>query len=177
MKSVIVASKNPVKIKSTQIGFESMFIGDKFVFEGVGVGSDVSDQPMGDEETFKGAYNRAFKAREQFVTADFWVGIEGGNIEHNHSEMEAMAWIVVLDQTKMGKARTAGFFLPQKVIELIKQGYELGLADEIVFGLSNTKQKMGTTGLLTNNVIDRTQYYTQAVILALIPFLKPDLYE
>jgi non-canonical (house-cleaning) NTP pyrophosphatase len=91
--------------------------------------------------------------------------------------MEAMAWIVVLDQSKMGKARTAGFFLPQKVIELIKQGYELGHADEIVFGLSNTKQKMGTTGLLTNNVIDRTQYYTQAVILALIPFLKPDLYE
>lgn len=177
MKSVIVASKNPVKIKSAQIGFESMFIGDKFVFEGVEVGSDVSDQPMGDEETFKGAYNRAVKAREQFVKADFWVGIEGGNIEHGHSEMEAMAWIVVLDQSKMGKARTAGFFLPQKVIELIKQGYELGHADEIVFGLSNTKQKMGTTGLLTNNVIDRTQYYTQAVILALIPFLKPDLYE
>ena len=177
MKSVIVASKNPVKIKSAQIGFESMFIGDKFIFEGVEVGSDVSDQPMGDEETFKGAYNRAVKARQQFVKADFWVGIEGGNIEHGHSEMEAMAWIVVLDQSKMGKARTAGFFLPQKVIELIKQGYELGHADEIVFGLSNTKQKMGTTGLLTNNVIDRTQYYTQAVILALIPFLKTDLYE
>ena len=53
----------------------------------------------------------------------------------------------------------------------------MGHADEIVFGLSNTKQKMGTTGLLTNNVIDRTQYYTQAVILALIPFLKTDLYE
>ena len=176
MKRVIVASNNPVKIKSTQIGFESMFLEDKFVFEGVEVGSDVSDQPMGDEETFKGAYNRASKAREKFAAADFWVGIEGGNIDHDNSEMEAMAWIVVLSQSKMGKARTAGFFLPQKVIELIKQGYELGHADEIVFGLSNTKQKMGTTGLLTNNVIDRTQYYTQAVILALIPFLKTDLY-
>jgi inosine/xanthosine triphosphatase len=177
MKRVIIASKNPVKIKSTQIGFEKMFVDHKFVFEGLDVGSDVSDQPMGDAETFQGAHNRAVKAREQFESADFWVGIEGGNIEHSNLEMEAMAWIVVLSKSKMGKARTAGFFLPQKVIELIKQGYELGHADEIVFGLSNTKQKMGTTGLLTNNVIDRTQYYTQAVILALIPFLKTDLYQ
>ncbi|WP_255039576.1 DUF84 family protein [Lacihabitans soyangensis] len=61
-------------------------------------------------------------------------------------------------------------------MDLINEGYELGHADEIVFGQNNTKQKMGTTGLLTNNVIDRTQYYTQAVILALIPFLKTDLY-
>lgn len=176
MKRVIVASKNPVKINAAQMGFERMFEDIKFVFEGAEVGSDVSDQPMGDEETYRGAFNRASKARTIYPDADFWVGIEGGNIEHNNTEMEAMAWIVVLDKNKIGKARTAGFFLPFKVIELIKQGYELGHADEIVFGLSNTKQKMGTTGLLTNNVIDRTQYYVQAVILALIPFLKIDLY-
>ncbi|MCP9763904.1 DUF84 family protein [Lacihabitans soyangensis] len=118
MKRVIVASKNPVKVKATQIGFESMFDQQKFVFEGVEVGSGVSDQPMGDEETFNGAYNRAVKAREQFSNADFWVGIEGGNIAHNPTEMEAMAWIVVLNQTKMGKARTAGFFLPKKCLVL-----------------------------------------------------------
>lgn len=176
MKRVIVASKNPVKINAAQIGFESMFENEKFVFEGAEVGSDVSDQPMGDDETYQGAFNRASKARQQFAAADYWIGIEGGNIEHNDTEMEAMAWIVVLSKSKMGKARTAGFFLPKGVIDLVKQGYELGHADEIVFGLSNTKQKMGTTGLLTNNVIDRTQYYVQAVILALIPFLKTELY-
>ncbi|HLO43457.1 MAG TPA: inosine/xanthosine triphosphatase [Leadbetterella sp.] len=176
MKRVIVASKNPVKINAAQIGFESMFETERFVFEGANVGSDVSNQPMGDDETFRGAYNRATKAREEFSNADYWIGIEGGNISHNQNEMEAMAWIVVLDKSRMGKARTAGFFLPQKVIDLVNQGYELGHADEIVFGINNTKQKMGTTGLLTDNVIDRTQYYVQAVILALIPFLKKDLY-
>jgi inosine/xanthosine triphosphatase len=176
MKRVIIASRNPVKINSAQVGFESMFENEKFVFEGAEVGSDVSEQPMGDDETFRGAFNRANKAREQFDSADFWVGIEGGNITHSDSEMEAMAWIVVLSKTKMGKARTAGFFLPKKVIDLINQGYELGHADEIVFGQNNTKQKMGTTGLLTNNVIDRTQFYSQAMVLALIPFLQTDLY-
>jgi non-canonical (house-cleaning) NTP pyrophosphatase len=29
---------------------------------------------------------------------------------------------------------------------------------------------------LTNNVIDRTQFYSQAMVLALIPFLQTDLY-
>ena len=176
MKRVIVASKNPVKIKAAQEGFERMFEDGKFTFEGVEVGSDVSDQPMGSEETYAGAFNRASKAKDIFPTADFWVGIEGGNIEHGTDEMEAMAWIVVLDKTRLGKARTAGLFLPAKVIALIREGYELGHADEKVFGIENTKQKMGTTGLLTNNAIDRTQFYVPAVILALIPFLKTELY-
>jgi non-canonical (house-cleaning) NTP pyrophosphatase len=45
-----------------------------------------------------------------------------------------------------------------------------------VFGQNNTKQKMGTVGVLTENVIDRTEYYKQAVIFALIPFINPELY-
>lgn len=175
-KRVIVASNNPVKINAVKEGFEAMFPNDKFTFEGLEVSSGVNDQPMGDEETFTGARNRASKARGIIPEADFWVGVEGGNIAHSEFEMEAMAWILVIGREKTGKARTAGFYLPKKVIELINQGYELGHADEIVFGMQNTKQKMGTTGLLTNNVIDRTSYYKQAVVLALIPFLKTDLY-
>ena len=173
---IIVASKNPVKISAALIGFEKMF--KNLEFEGLGfdIESGVNDQPMGDQETFQGAYNRAFSAREKIKDGDFWIGIEGGNIRHSEIEMEAMAWVVILSKDKIGKARTAGFFLPQKVIDIINQGYELGHADEIVFGLQNTKQKMGSTGLLTDNVINRTDFYVQAVVLALIPFLKTDLY-
>lgn len=173
---IIVASKNPVKISAALTGFEKMFKNIVFEADGFEIDSGVSDQPMGDQETFQGAYNRAFSAKETIKEGDFWVGIEGGNIRHSEIEMEAMAWVVILGINKIGKARTAGFFLPQKVIALINEGYELGHADEIVFGLKNTKQNMGSTGLLTNNVINRTDFYVQAVVLALIPFLKKDLY-
>ncbi|MFN8429835.1 MAG: inosine/xanthosine triphosphatase [Spirosomataceae bacterium] len=176
MKKVIVGSKNPVKVDAVRQGFEKMFPNEHFEVSGFEVASGVSDQPMGDEETFLGAKNRAAKARELFPDADFWVGLEGGNIAHTAFEMEAMAWMVVLDKIKMGKARTAGFYLPQKTIALINQGYELGHADEIVFGTKNSKQKMGSTGLLTDNALTRTEFYVQAIILALIPFLKTDLY-
>lgn len=171
-----MGSKNPVKVDAVRQGFEKMFPDENFEVSGFEVASSVSDQPMGDEETFLGAKNRATKARELFPDADFWVGLEGGNIAHTAFEMEAMAWMVVLDKIKMGKARTAGFYLPQKTIALINQGYELGHADEIVFGTKNSKQKMGSTGLLTDNALTRTEFYVQAIILALIPFLKTDLY-
>lgn len=62
------------------------------------------------------------------------------------------------------------------MINLIKKGKELGEADDILFKQTNSKEKQGTVGALTNNIINRTDYYKPAVIFALIPFIKPDLY-
>lgn len=172
---IIIASKNPIKIQAVHDGFSEIFPGWNIETLGIGVPSEVSDQPMGDEETFTGALNRAKNAQKEMPEADFWVGVEGGNIRHGE-EMEVMAWVVVLSKDKIGKARTAGFFLPQKIVELINQGYELGHADDIVFKLDNSKQKMGSAGLLTDGVMNRLRFYVPAVILALIPFFKDDLY-
>lgn len=176
MPHLVVASRNPVKIQAAQKGFEEMFPQETFTAEGISVPSGVSDQPMGDEETYQGAWNRVQAAKAQQPDADYWIGIEGGNIPQG-KEMEVMAWVIVLSKEQMGKARTAGFYLPPKVMELINQGYELGHADDIVFGVSNSKQTGGSSGLLTNGVMDRLRFYVPAVVLALIPFLKPDLYH
>ncbi len=172
---IIVASSNPVKIGSALEGFREMFPDESFEAEGAAIPSGVSAQPIGDDETYQGAFNRARGARDAIRDADFWVGIEGGNLWHGE-EMETMAWVVVLSEDRIGKARTAGFFLSPQTIDLIRQGYELGHADEMIFGTSNSKQKMGSSGLLTDNVMTRTRFYIPAVILALIPFKKPDLF-
>lgn len=172
---IIVASKNPVKIASALAGFQEMFPQESFVAEGISVPSGVSDQPLGDEETYRGALNRVQAAKADQPDADYWIGIEGGNISKDQ-EMEVMAWVIVLSPTQMGKARTAGFYLPPKVIELVHQGYELGHADDLLFGVSNSKQTGGSSGLLTDGVMDRQRFYVPAVILALIPFLKAELY-
>ena len=175
MQKIIVASRNPVKIDSALAGFREMFPERTFTAEGVSVPSGVSDQPLGDEETYQGAWNRVQAARAARPDADFWVGIEGGNIRRG-DEMEVMAWIIVLSPDRLGKARTAGFYLPPRVIELIDQGYELGHADDIVFGVDNSKQTGGSSGLLTDGVMDRRRFYVPAVVLALIPFLQRELY-
>lgn len=174
-KKVIIASKNPVKINAVKIGFEKMFPLEKFEFEGVSVPSGVSDQPISNKETITGAVNRAGNAKAQSKNANFWVGIEGG-IEKSNGEMGVFAWIVIKSKETSGKARTSTFFLPKKIVELIDAGKELGEADDIVFGGTNSKQKNGAVGILTGNVIVRTSYYTEAIILSLIPFKNPKIY-
>lgn len=175
MKRVIIASKNPVKIQCVQQAFEKVFPDQAFQFQGVGVPSGVSDQPMTDKETYEGARNRANNASKAEPSAHFWVGVEGG-IQKNGADMEAFAWVVVLTTEKSGKARTASFQLPPAVVELIDKGMELGHADDLVFKRDNSKQKNGAVGILTNDLIDRVSYYEPAVILALIPFLNEELY-
>jgi len=175
MKKVIIASRNPVKINAAKIGFEKMFPDESFKFEGVSVSSDVSDQPTDNQETMTGAVNRAENAKKNFSSADYWVGIEGG-IERKHGEMEAFSWVAIRSKELDGKARTGTFFLPKKIVELIDAGKELSEADDIVFECTDSKQKNGSVGILTKNIIDRTKYYTEAVILSLIPFKNPDIY-
>ena len=68
------------------------------------------------------------------------------------------------------------FQLPKKIKNLIEVGVELGEADDIVFKRNNSKEKNGAVGILTNNLIDRTKYYEEAVVLSLIPFIKNELF-
>ena len=176
MKKVYVASKNPVKIKAAEEGFQRMFPKETFTYEGVSVPSGVSDQPLSNEETYTGALNRARNAQEAHADGDFWVGMEGGITDTEHG-MESFAWMVVIgSEGRIGKARSATFYLPPQVAELIRAGKELGDADDVVFGMQNSKQKNGSVGILTQDVITRASFYIEALIFALIPFKNKELY-
>jgi len=130
---------------------------------------------MTDNETLRGALNRVQNARALEPDAHYWVGIEGGVDTHSGS-VESFAWVVVIGKDeRTGKARTAAYYLPEETAKLVREGMELGHADDLVFGRTNSKQSSGSVGLLTDDVIDRFAYYVQAVILALIPFKNANL--
>ncbi|HVK96320.1 MAG TPA: inosine/xanthosine triphosphatase [Flavisolibacter sp.] len=173
--TVVVASKNPVKIHAALSGLKQMLPENEYIIESVSVPSNVSDQPFSDEETATGALNRALNAENKLPFADFWIGIEGG-ISKIGDELTAFAWVVIKSKDTVGKARSGTFFLPKAVSDLVHQGMELGDADDLVFGSTNAKQESGAIGLLTGNVIDRKQLYEKAVIMALIPFKNKQLF-
>jgi non-canonical (house-cleaning) NTP pyrophosphatase len=76
-----------------------------------------------------------------------------------------------------GLAKTATFLLPQALAKMItKEGMELGDADDKLFGRTKGKHGSGTVGILTDNLITRADYYEHALILALVPWLRPDVY-
>jgi len=173
---VIVGSKNPVKISCAESGFQKAFPKTSFLVQGINVNSDVREQPFGDLETYQGAYNRAVNSKHTFPEADYWIGIEGG-VEELGDDLVAYAWIVVVDKEgKLGKSKTSTFFLPNAIGQLIKEGMELGAADDQVFKRENSKQGNGAVGILTNGIVNRKEYYEQAVLLALIPFMNEDHY-
>ena len=176
MYRVVVASQNPVKIRSVTEGCAQMFAGETCAVSGVSVSSGVSDQPMSDADTYTGAVNRAHAVRLLYPDADYCVGIEGG-LEEKEGEFEVFAWIVVLGKDgRMGKGRSATFFLPPPIAEHIQAGKELGQATDLVFNETDTKLHKGTVGILTAGAIDRTAYYVQPVIMALMPFKNFALY-
>lgn len=175
-KKVIVASKNPVKIEAAKLGFQDVFANETFEVMGISVPSEVADQPISNQETLDGAYNRAKNARKAMPDADFWIGLEGG-VERVGEEMEVFAWMYVIDaEGRVGKAKTAVFYLPPPVVQLVNQGMELGDADDKIFNHQNSKQQGGAIGILTDGQISRMAYYRPAVILALIPIVKKELY-
>ena len=175
MKTVIVASQNPVKIHATELGFSRVFPNLACTFSGIQVASGVSEQPMSDAETLLGAKTRVQNAKSNNPDADYWVGIEGG-IDDTADGLQVFAWVVIDSRHQRGQSRTSTFHLPPSITTLIRDGIELGIANDMIFHQHESKKKGGAVGSLTNDLIGRTEYYIQPVILALVPFLKPELY-
>ena len=76
-----------------------------------------------------------------------------------------------------GYAKTAMYLLPSEMATLIDDGLEMADADDKIFDRKNSKQGSGTVGVLTNNLITRADYYEPALLLALIPWIRPDVYN
>jgi len=173
---LVVASRNPVKLRATRQAFERAFPQQSFDVAALAVDSGVADQPMSDVETREGAENRLAAARAQMPDAHWWVAIEGG-VEDSAAGMLAFAWVAVENGSRHGRARSLAFPLPEALAERVSMGMELGEADDEVFGRTDSKRRDGAIGLLTGGLIDRAALYEPAVVAALIPALNPTLYH
>jgi len=173
---IVVASRNPVKIDATRDAFATLMPAVELEMMSISVDSGVSDQPCSDEETRRGARNRASNACADRPDADFWVGLEGG-IDVFEEQLMAFAWMAIQNRNgNISDARSATLPLPPAVKALIDSGMELGEANDQVFKTVNSKQGGGAYGLLTDGLYTRESIYSQTLILALIPFVN-ELYQ
>lgn len=176
-KLVIVASKNPVKIQVAKNAFAAVWPNEEFTFEGIEVSSGVHDQPM-EGEAREGAFIRLANAEKGKPDADFWIAQEGGLFEEGR-ELYSRAWIAV--KMKGDKvvvdASTASFRLPPEIGMNIRRGMELGDASDLFFNSKNMKHRSGAIGALTGSLVTRTDYYTQAAIIALSELKNKEWYR
>jgi len=170
----VVGSTNPVKIDCVLAAARLFW--PQSEADGVETESGVGHQPVSDEEMRTGALNRARRALAEMAEADFGVGIEGGVLDGPEG-MWVYAWVAIINpQNRIGWGQSGRFLLPAPVATLIRDGMELGHADDLFFRRQNSKQKDGAVGILSNGRITRLQLYQPAVTFALFPFLHPDFY-
>ena len=82
--------------------------------------------------------------------------------------------MVVQDASgRSGEARSASLPMPPAISRLVRQGLELGEANDRVFRTVNSKQGGGAFGLLTDGRYTREGIYAQTLVLALIPLVHP----
>jgi inosine/xanthosine triphosphatase len=176
MKHVVVASTNPIKVNAVLMGFQQLFRDEEWQVIPLELVTKVSNQPIGEPETRRGADLRIQAAQDKIPGADFWAGIEGG-VEDVNGQLYAFAWVIIRSSEGLqGMARSGSFLLPPTVSTLVRAGVELGDADDQVFGRTDSKLQNGAIGLLTGDVLDRTDLYVHAILLALVPFRNPTLY-
>jgi len=167
MKKVVIASENPVKIEVAKQAFLSCFPNENFEYISVKSQSGIPDQPMGDEQTILGVKNRIEFIKSKYPEADYFVGQEGGLIDTG-KEMHETAFVGIEDKNGFfALGKTASFLIPFKIAEFVRQGDELGTANDKVTGLVNSKQAGGVISTITDGIIDRTKLYFQAAAIAL----------
>jgi inosine/xanthosine triphosphatase len=174
IKVVNIGSLNPVKFKSVKNAFSIVWPLLQFSFQSKKILSNVSSQPLSDEETIKGATHRAI---ESLKDADFGVGLEGG-VHQIGNQWFSFGWSVIVSRSgETGIGSSPRILLPTSITYLIKKGFELAEINDKLFDQKNSGKDQGNFGLMTNGVITRQSAYQEACILALTRFNKSNIYK
>ncbi len=170
---VHIGSTNSVKINAVKNIFSKIF--KKVKVEGFAIKLDIPKQPFS-TETINGAVKRA---KFSLKDADFGVGIEAGLFYNDFTEKYYdNQYCAIIDRRGVVTiGHGAGFTYPREVIKSVENGKTVGEAMKALTGIKEIGKKLGAVGYLSNGLIDRTELSEQAVLMAMIPRIKRELYE
>jgi len=115
---VIVGTNNQKKIEVVRAVCED-WLKTELEVEGYQAESQVPEAPH-DEDTYRGALNRALDCR-QSNEGDYFIGIESGLVERYGNFFEE-AWAVVIHGDKRYVGYSSGLFLPKVVTDRMAEG-------------------------------------------------------
>ncbi|MFA5771852.1 MAG: inosine/xanthosine triphosphatase [Thermoplasmata archaeon] len=172
--TIAVGSTNNVKINAAKNVFSKIY--KDISVKPVNIGIEIPEQPF-EKDVVSGAILRARTALEK-AKSDFGIGIESGLFWNRDTEnYYDVQYCAVID--KMGSITIGhgpGFQHPREVMSRIKKGETTGSAMEKLYGIKDIGKKMGAIGYLSNGLIDRTKLTEQAIIMAMVPRIKKELY-
>ncbi|MGE6259390.1 DUF84 family protein [Heyndrickxia sporothermodurans] len=161
---IALGSTNPAKIKAVIEAFNK--INRDVSVISTQVSSEVNEQPFSDEETIKGAINRAKNAIKK-ENAEIGIGLEGGVTESPYG-LTVCNWGALVDREKppiiAGGAR---FLLPEEIAIRLRNGEELGPVMDDYVKRKNISKKEGAIGIFTNGYITREDMFLHIMTILL----------
>jgi inosine/xanthosine triphosphatase len=169
---VHVGSDNPVKVRAVRRVLGDVF--ERVRVTSVPVATGVPEQPV-DQQAPVGAMNRA---RTALGDADFGVGIEAGLLwDASVGDYLDVQYCAVIDRAgRVTLGHGPGFQYPPAVIERVKAGKTVGEAMADLTGVRAIGSKYGAIGYLTERRMDRDALTEAAVLMAMVPRIRRDLY-
>lgn len=158
---IIIGSKNPTKIAAVKNSFRDHHGAE---FHALDVPSGVSEQPFSDEETIKGAVNRAVRALQQ-GDGDIGIGLEGGVHETSHGLLLCNWGALATTDMEPIIAGGARFLLPEEVAARLRAGEELGPVMDDYAKKKNVSKQEGAVGIFTNGLVNRSAMFTHVMNL------------
>ena len=169
---IVVGTTSSHKLQAVSFACENVNIDDADI-SGVKTSSGVNEQPVGLEETFRGAFNRADSAKKADGSKDaIYIGIESGIISIGafpYLSFIDLAVIVVLfgDSQRFITATSSGISFPMEYVdEAQSRGFRTTTVGSVI------AEKTGCDGTdphwyLTQGVVSRMVTLIQALSIAL----------
>jgi non-canonical (house-cleaning) NTP pyrophosphatase len=141
--------------------------------------------PLTDWQLMQGARERALAVRDslksQRMEADIYVGLEGGfhsiSIEGEwHTFLRGWAYATNGEAAAFGAAPSIS--VPAGIVKSVMEGRrELGLVIDDVAGARDVRSRQGAWGVLSRDLVTRSESFELALIAAFAPFYNARLYE
>lgn len=166
---IAIGSTNPTKTRAVENVLRVLFSDLEVVQKEVPTG--ISAQPVGDEETRRGALNRA-RAILELTDAEWGFGLEGGVIQTEFGVMTNAWCVIVARDGRVGVGGSANMLLPEIIAtRVLTDGRELGEAMDEYANRQDVKRGKGAIGILTGGLLDRQGAYEYIVRLAMARFM------
>jgi inosine/xanthosine triphosphatase len=174
---VVVGSKNKIKLQAVTLAFKRL--GTCVDVVGVSVKTSIPPQPIGIDDTVKGAIERASKALGKESGAVLGVGIEAGLVSWGGSSRYLDQHVVAI-KDRRGSLTFGGspaFECPPRMTSsVLERRVELDTVFEETTGLKKIGRSTGIIGFLSGDKVMRKDLIEEAVLMALIPWFWPSDY-
>jgi inosine/xanthosine triphosphatase len=149
------------------------------------VTTNIPAMPLTDWQLMEGARERALAVRDllrsQRLEAEIYLGLEGGfhsiSIEGEwHTFLRG--WAYATDGKKGSFGAAPSIEVPPSLAQKVVEGRkELGLVIDEVTGKHDVRSRQGAWGVLSRDLVTRSNSFEMALIAALAPFYNPKLYS